>query len=90
MIMITVGVDYPRLGKSLLALGKRLVPGLGKSDEHKRAKTLRRFLARERIYQTEIFFHGMEVQARANLRAPARGPPPETPRGRFGRDAGST
>jgi len=30
---------------------------------------LHRFLARERIYQTERFFQRMEAQARANLRA---------------------
>ena len=35
----------------------------------KRAEILRRFLARERIYQTDIFFHRMEAQAQANLRA---------------------
>ena len=34
----------------------------------KRAEILRRFLARERIYQTGIF-HRIEAQARANLRA---------------------
>jgi predicted metal-dependent HD superfamily phosphohydrolase len=34
----------------------------------KRAEILRRFLARERIYQTDIF-HRIEAQARANLRA---------------------
>jgi len=35
----------------------------------KRMEILRRFLARERIYQTELFFQRMEAQARANLRA---------------------
>lgn len=35
----------------------------------KRAEILQRFLARERIYQTELFFQRMEAQARANLRA---------------------
>ena len=35
----------------------------------KRAEILHRFLARERIYQTELFFQRMEAQARANLRA---------------------
>jgi len=35
----------------------------------RRAEILRRFLARERIYQTDIFFHRMEAQARVNLRA---------------------
>jgi predicted metal-dependent HD superfamily phosphohydrolase len=35
----------------------------------KRAEILHRFLARERIYQTDLFFHRMEAQARANLRA---------------------
>ena len=35
----------------------------------KRAEILDRFLARERIYQTELFFQRMEAQARANLRA---------------------
>ena len=35
----------------------------------KRAEILDRFLARERIYQTDLFFHRMEAQARANLRA---------------------
>lgn len=35
----------------------------------KRAEILHRFLARERIYQTDLFFRRMEAQARANLRA---------------------
>lgn len=35
----------------------------------KRVEILHRFLARERIYQTELFFQQMEAQARANLRA---------------------
>jgi predicted metal-dependent HD superfamily phosphohydrolase len=35
----------------------------------KRAEILHRFLTRERIYQTDFFFHRMEAQARANLRA---------------------
>ena len=35
----------------------------------KRVEILHRFLARERIYQTELFFQRMEAQARANLRA---------------------
>ena len=33
----------------------------------KRAEILHRFLARERIYQTDLFFHRMEAEARANL-----------------------
>ena len=35
----------------------------------KRAEILHRFLARERIYQTDLFFHRMEAQARSNLLA---------------------
>jgi predicted metal-dependent HD superfamily phosphohydrolase len=35
----------------------------------KRVEILHRFLARQRIYQTELFFQRMEAQARANLRA---------------------
>ena len=35
----------------------------------KRAEFLNRFLARERIYQTKLFFQRMEAQAQANLRA---------------------
>ncbi len=35
----------------------------------KRAEILKGFLARERIYQTDFFFHSLEVQARENLKA---------------------
>jgi len=35
----------------------------------RRAEILQRFLARNRIYKTDLFFHRMEAQARANLRA---------------------